>query len=237
MSIDWGAVSGAASAAAAIVAVAGIALAYRGVRISRDGSILNRRNYLDGIFVRWIDSIDVLDRAAIPFLRHTPTQSELDSGSADLPDAYSEFHLAFMHCKTATNLLGTTGLFDSPAKHDQPDEIATDELIPVFQGILWAYYFSVNEYSPAEAAQYSKNQGMSQDWRSAIRETEARLAVEDVPEKYFPMLEAKVRELYPEASSLSVWQASDRLLDICKSQIANRYVDLVSSRFPWYRGS
>jgi len=237
MSIDWGAVSGAASAAASIVAVASIGLAYRGVRISRDASVLDRRNYLDGIFVRWLDSTDVLDRAALPYLRHIPTQSELDSGSADLPDAYFEFHLAFMHCRTATSLLETTGLFDSRAKNDQLGEIATNELIPVFKGILWANYFSVIEYSPTEAAEYGKNQGLLQTWRSAVQETEARLDAEDVPDKYFPLFEAKIRELYPETSSLSVWQASDRLLDFCKTQIADRYLRLVSSRFPWDRGS
>jgi hypothetical protein len=68
MSIDWVAISGAASAAASIAAVASVVLAYRGVRISRDGSALDRRNYLDGIFVRWLDSIDALDRAALPYL-------------------------------------------------------------------------------------------------------------------------------------------------------------------------
>ena len=237
LSIDWGAVSGAASAATSIVALAGIALAYRGVRISRDASVLDRRNYLDGIYVRWLDSINALDRAALPYLRHVPTQSELDQGYPILPDAYSEFHLAFVHCQTATELLATTGLFDHGGKNDQPGEIATEEIAEVFKGILWAYYFSVIQYSPTEAAAHGENQGLLQTWTSAIQETEEKLENHDVPAKYFAMFRAKIRELYPETSPLSVWQATDRLLNVCKTQLANQYLRLVSSRFPWDRGA
>ncbi len=237
MSIDWVAISGAASAAASIAAAASVALAYRGVRISRDGSALDRRNYLDGIFVRWLDSIDALDRAALPYLRHTPTQSELDSGSPDLPEAYSEFHQVFMHCRTATNLLGATGLFELLPKDDQVVRIATSDLMRVFKGILWAYYFSVIKYSPTEAADYATNQRLLQPWRSAVQEIEARLNAEDVPDRYFPLFEARIRELYPETSPMGVWQASDRLVDICKTEVADQYQWLVSSRFPWDRGS
>jgi hypothetical protein len=185
--------------------------------------------------VRWLDSVDALDHAALPFVQHVPTRSELDAGSADLPDAYSRFHLAFRHCRTATNLLGTTGLFDNDAKNAPRDKVATGDLIEVFNGILWAYYFSVIRYSPTEAAQYGTNEGLQQTWRSAVQEIERELRDHDVPEKYFPLFEAKIGELYPESSPLSVWQASDRLLDACKAELAGRYRQLASSRFPWDR--
>ena len=236
MSIDWGAVSGAASAAASIVAVASIVLAYKGVRISRDSSVLDRRNYLDGIFVRWLDAIDALDRAALPYVQHVPTQPELDSGGPDLPDAYPEFHLAFTHCRTATNLLESTGMFESPAQDDQPGEIATNDLIAIFRAILWAHYFSVVENSPAEIALFGENQKMAQPWRSAVDEVEARLA-DDVPDKYFPLFEEKISELYPVDLPLGVWQVSNRLLDFCRAEVADRYWRRVDSRFPWNRGS
>ena len=237
LSIDWGAVSGAASAATSIVALAGIALAYRGVRISRDASLLDRRNYLDGIYVRWLDSIDALDRAALPYLEHVPTQPELDHGRPIVPDAYSEFHLAFTHCQTATELLATTGLFDHAGKNDQPGEIATEEIAKVFNGVLWAYYFSVIQYSPTEAAAYGENQGLLQTWSSAMQETEEQLESHHVPAKYFAMFRAKIGEIYPETSSLSVWQATNSLLNVCKTQLANQYQRLVSSRFPWDPGA
>jgi hypothetical protein len=233
MSFDWGAVSGAASAAAAVAAVASIALAYRGVQISREGSALNRRNYLDGLFVRWLDSIDALDRAALPYLRHIPTQSDLDARSPDLPAAYNEFHLAFMRCRTATDLLDATGLFDQGKKEDRSGEIATDELIKVFHGVLWTYYFSVVNYSAVEAAEYERNNALVQTWGSAVHETEASLIQHEVPAKYFPLFEAAIRRLYPEESGLGVWQASDRILDFCKTQLARQYSWLVNSRFPW----
>jgi len=231
MSIDWVAISGVASAAASVVAVASIVLAYKGIKISRETSALDRRNYLDGIFVRWLDSIDALDHAALPFLSHIPTQSELESGAPDLPDAYGEFHLAFGHCRTATNLLGATGLFDRPTKNAKQDEIAADELVGVFEGVLWAYYFSVVRYSPTEAAEYPKNQAMLQTWRSAMQEVRGQLIDHDVPERYFPLFESKIRKLYPEPLPLSVWQASDHLLDVCKAQLADRYRQLLDSRF------
>jgi hypothetical protein len=154
------------------VAVAGIVLAYKRVRISRDASGLDRRNYLDGIFVRWLDSVDALDHAALPFLRHVPTQAELDAGTADPPDAYSGFHLAFRHCQTATNLLDSTGMFVHKTKDAQQGEIATEDLIAVFNGVLWTYYFSVIRYSPTEAANYEENHGLLQGWRSAVQEVE-----------------------------------------------------------------
>jgi hypothetical protein len=236
MSVDWVAVSGAASAAASVVALAGLGLAYKGARISRDASILDRRNYLEGIFVRWLDSVDVLDRTALPFLGHSPTQSELDSGSADLPEAYKDFHLAFLHCQTAVNLLAATGLFDHKAKDDPPGEIAADEVVEVFKAILWAYYFSVIRYSPAEVAEYAKSRDLSLPWKSALQEIQGTLIEHDVPDKYCPLFEAKVRELYP-APSLNVWQACDRLLDFGKAELANHYQWLVNSRFPWDRPS
>jgi hypothetical protein len=233
MGIDWVAISGAASAVASIVAVVSIVLAYNGVRVSREASALDRRTYLDGIFVRWLDSVDALDHAALPFLRHIPTQAELDSGAPDLPDAYKEFHLAFTHCQTAINLVSSTGMFDHQSKDAHQAMIATDELIEAFQGILWTYYFSVIRYSPAEAAGYEENQGLQQAWGSAIQEVESKLRDHSVPDKYFPLFEAKIKELYPESLPLSVWQGSDRLLDICKSELANQYQQLVDSRFPW----
>jgi hypothetical protein len=187
--------------------------------------------------VRWIDSIDALDAAALPFLSHEPTQVELDSGSPDLPAAYNDFHLALLHCQTATNLLDTTGLFDSEAKSDPESKIATDELIGVFDGVLWAYYFSVIRYSPTEVAGYAENQRLTQPWGSAIREIEGNLSSEDVPEKYFPVFKTRIKELSPENTPLQVWQASDSLLDFCKSQIAKRYVWLMNSRFSWRQRS
>jgi hypothetical protein len=235
--MDWGAISGAASAAASIAAVASIVLAYKGVRLSRDSSLLDRRNYLDGIFVRWLDAVDALDRAALPYVQHVPTQAELDAGAIDLPDAYAEFHMAFTHCKTATNLLDSTGIFDSSTKDDQPGEMATTDLIKIFIGILWAHYFSLIANSAAEIANYGENQRLAQPWRSAVGEVEASLAEHAVPDRYFPLFEDKVRELYPESSPVGVWQVSDRLLDVCKAEIVNRYMLRVDSRFPWDRRS
>ena len=235
MSLDWQAVGAGAAAVASIVAVAGIVLAYRGVRISRDASLLDRRNYLDGLFVRWLDSVDALDRAALPFISHIPTQQELDAGSANLPQAYSEFHLAFQRCRSATTLLGTTGLFDNEIKIDQREDIATEDLTGVFDGVLWAHYFSVIQYSPAEATSLREGRGAAQPWSGAVDEVEVQLSEHDVPNKYFPLFRASIKRLYPETANLSVWQAADQVLSFSKAQIANRYSGLVSSRFPWDR--
>lgn len=235
MSLDWQAVGGASSAVASLAAVASIVLAYRGVRLSRDASALDRRNYLDGLFVRWLDSIDALDSAALPFLHHNPTEQELDEGAADLPDAYPELHLAFQRCRSATSLLSSTGLFDGKVEEHAPDDIATEHLIDVFHGALWAVYFSVIRYSPAEVASLRAGNGRAQSWIGALEQIEGILSEHEVPERYFPLFRASVSSVYPETAGVSAWQAADQILRFCKDQIANRYVELVRSQFPWNR--
>jgi hypothetical protein len=233
MRVDWVAVTGVASVAASITAVASIVLAYKGVRVSRDSSAIDRRNYLDGIFVKWLNSVDALDHAALPFLRHA---GELDQLASDPSDAYGDFHAAFTQCRTATQLLESTGLFELNGHADQTGEIAQEDLIDVFQGVIWTYYFSVVTESAAEAEEHRRNKlGMVQAWKSAFQETKESLIEHGVPEKYFPLFEAKIREVYPDTGMLSVWQASDLLRNECKTQVAKYYMHVVESYFPWDR--
>jgi len=229
---DWTAIGAIATACSAIVSFilamtsfAGIRLASRGLRVAEKSSFLDRRSYLDNLFLNLhIATADYKD-AGLPLW-----SQEYEATSPE----YLSFHKSHSKLLSSLRMIELSGLPDllPDIANSRPSRM--HDLIKLTEWSMWAYYFSLT-YSHGWSGSHTETWERLLEFNNGIDINEALL--DEIKTTFDRMLRSNSggdsEDIAETEAELTCQDCSIHLLEIFIDLFSEEYKKLAQLVAPW----